>query len=91
MLPQVSKPGLIGHLARVQAQHRRDLTRGAGQVLLPGALARKIDRETLLRAGDEKRLAADPEARAIGKRLVKGAWDSPENYPEAVREKDRNF
>jgi len=42
VLPQVSRPALIEHLARVQTQHRRDLVRGAGQVLLPGALARKL-------------------------------------------------
>jgi integron integrase len=42
VLPQVSKPVLIEHIARVQAEHRRDLARGAGQVLLPGALARKL-------------------------------------------------
>ncbi len=42
VLPQVAKPGLIEHLARVQARHRRDLASGAGRVLLPGALARKL-------------------------------------------------
>jgi len=42
VLPQVSRTALIEHLTLVQAQHRRDLGRGAGQVLLPGALARKL-------------------------------------------------
>ena len=42
VLPQVSRPGLIAHVARMQAQHRRDLTRGAGRVRLPEALARKL-------------------------------------------------
>ena len=42
VLPQVAKPALIEHLARVQGQHRRDLAGGAGRVLLPGALARKL-------------------------------------------------
>jgi integron integrase len=42
VLPQVTKPVLIEHLARVQAQHGRDLARGAGRVVLPGALARKL-------------------------------------------------
>ena len=42
VLPQVSRSALIEQLARAQAQHRRDLACGAGQVLLPGALARKF-------------------------------------------------
>jgi integron integrase len=42
VLPQVSKRSLTEHLARVQALHLRDLARGAGRVLLPGALARKL-------------------------------------------------
>ena len=35
------KEPLIGHLARIRAQHQRDLTAGAGWVELPHALARK--------------------------------------------------
>ena len=42
MLPQVTKPALVAHLARVETQHRADLARGAGRVPLPDALARKI-------------------------------------------------
>jgi integron integrase len=42
VLPQVTKPALVGHLARVEAQHRSDLVRGAGRVMLPDALVRKI-------------------------------------------------
>jgi integron integrase len=42
VLPQVSRVGLTVHLRRGRAMHERDLLRGAGRVLLPGALARKL-------------------------------------------------
>jgi integron integrase len=41
MLPAIVKEPLIGHLARIRAQHQRDLAAGAGWVELPYALARK--------------------------------------------------
>ncbi len=41
MLPAGLRPHLEAHLRKVYAQHRRDLSRGAGWVELPGALARK--------------------------------------------------
>jgi integron integrase len=41
MLPAAIKADLGHHLARVGAQHQRDLERGAGWVELPEALARK--------------------------------------------------
>jgi len=42
MLPVSLKAELAAHLARVRAQHERDLTAGAGWVELPGALAKKL-------------------------------------------------
>lgn len=41
MLPQVTRATLRAQLARVEALHHRDLARGAGRVMLPGAMARK--------------------------------------------------
>jgi len=41
VLPGAVKRPLAAHLTRVQARHREDLQRGAGSVVLPGALARK--------------------------------------------------
>ncbi|MCU0621990.1 MAG: integron integrase [Gemmatimonadales bacterium] len=41
MLPEAVVGPLTAHLARVQAQHARDLARGAGRVALPTALAIK--------------------------------------------------
>jgi len=41
MLPEAVVAPLSAHLARVQAQHARDLARGAGRVALPTALAIK--------------------------------------------------
>ena len=41
VLPAVVRPVLVRHLERVKVQHQRDLAAGAGQVVLPGALARK--------------------------------------------------
>jgi integron integrase len=41
MLPDIVKEPLIGHLARIRAQHQRDLAAGAGWVELPYALVRK--------------------------------------------------
>lgn len=42
MLPAVVAAELTSHLARVRAQHRRDVECGAGWVELPDALARKL-------------------------------------------------
>jgi integron integrase len=42
MLPQVLATPLAKHLEKVRALHHRDLARGAGHVVLPGALARKL-------------------------------------------------
>ena len=42
MLPQSIKPDLRRHLARVKAQHERDVASGGGEVELPTALARKF-------------------------------------------------
>lgn len=42
MLPAAVRADLAAHLERVREQHRRDLSRGAGWVELPGALARKL-------------------------------------------------
>jgi site-specific recombinase XerD len=42
VLPQASRAGLAVHLRRVHAVHERDLLCGAGRVMLPGALARKL-------------------------------------------------
>jgi integron integrase len=44
VLPQVSVEPLRAHLARVRTRHEADLARGAGRVLLPDALARKMPR-----------------------------------------------
>lgn len=41
VLPQALREPLRRHLARVRAQHREDLARGAGRVVLPGAFERK--------------------------------------------------
>jgi integron integrase len=41
MLPESLVVALQAHLARVRAQHQRDLAVGAGHVALPGALKRK--------------------------------------------------
>ncbi|MCP3961877.1 MAG: integron integrase [bacterium] len=41
MLPEVVKPALQAHLAKVKLIHQRDLEEGFGRVELPGALARK--------------------------------------------------
>jgi integron integrase len=41
MVSQDARAMLIAQLGRVEALHRRDLARDAGQVVLPGALARK--------------------------------------------------
>ena len=41
MLARSTRPALEAHLVAVRAQHERDLTRGAGRVILPGALTRK--------------------------------------------------
>ena len=43
-LPQRLVEPLQAHLARVEEQHTRDLAAGAGQVVLPNALARKYPR-----------------------------------------------
>ncbi|HEX7337355.1 MAG TPA: integron integrase [Gemmatimonadales bacterium] len=48
MLPETIRAPLGAHLRSVQALHGRDLAAGAGRVLLPGALGRKLphsDRE----------------------------------------------
>jgi len=42
MLPAACKADLAAHVARVRAQHERDLGQGAGWVELPGALAAKL-------------------------------------------------
>jgi integron integrase len=42
MLPNSIKPDLRRHLARVKAQHERDVASGGGEVELPTALARKF-------------------------------------------------
>ncbi len=42
MLPDVVRPDLIPHLARIKAQHARDVARGAGWVELPTALTYKF-------------------------------------------------
>jgi site-specific recombinase XerD len=42
MLPRVLVTPLARHLEQVRALHRRDLAGGAGHVVLPGALARKL-------------------------------------------------
>lgn len=42
MLPGAVRARLAVHLRSVQAQHRRDLAVGAGHVVLPGALHRKL-------------------------------------------------
>lgn len=42
MLPAIARPMLAVWLERVRATHARDLTRGAGWVELPSALARKL-------------------------------------------------
>lgn len=42
MLPATITAELAAHLERVREQHRRDLSRGAGWVELPDALARKL-------------------------------------------------
>jgi integron integrase len=42
MLPDMVQARLAAHLRSVQAQHRRDLAVGAGHVVLPGALRRKL-------------------------------------------------
>jgi integron integrase len=44
VLPAVILRALEAHLADVKRRHRRDLSRGAGRVELPGALARKYPR-----------------------------------------------
>ena len=44
VLPGVILRVLEAHLAEVKRRHRRDLSRGAGRVALPGALARKYPR-----------------------------------------------
>jgi integron integrase len=41
MLPQLLKPGLQEHLARVKLLHEKDLAGGQGEVYLPGGLERK--------------------------------------------------
>ncbi|HET7604171.1 MAG TPA: integron integrase [Gemmatimonadales bacterium] len=41
VLPAVVLRALEAHLADVKRRHRRDLSRGAGRVVLPGALGRK--------------------------------------------------
>ena len=41
MLPQVIKPALQQHLARVKLLHEKDLAAGQGEVYLPGGLERK--------------------------------------------------
>ena len=41
MLPGIAKAGLLVHLEDVRAQHRHDLSAGAGWVELPTALVRK--------------------------------------------------
>lgn len=44
VLPAVVSRTLAAHLADVKRRHRRDLSRGAGRVEMPGALARKYPR-----------------------------------------------
>jgi integron integrase len=44
VLPAMILRALEAHLGEVQRRHRRDLSRGAGRVELPGALARKYPR-----------------------------------------------
>lgn len=44
VLPAVIRRALEAHLAEVKRRHGRDLSRGAGRVALPGALARKYPR-----------------------------------------------
>jgi integron integrase len=41
-LPQAAVEPLRAHLERVRALHQRDLSRGFGEVALPGAFARKV-------------------------------------------------
>jgi integrase len=41
MLPATLKEPLLGHLARVKAQHEADVTAGRGSVTLPGMLRAK--------------------------------------------------
>lgn len=42
VLPRVLHESLRSHLVRVKMLHNRDLAKGAGHVVLPGALARKV-------------------------------------------------
>jgi integron integrase len=42
VLPDAVRPELIRHIARIKAQHTRDVARGAGWVELPSALGQKL-------------------------------------------------